>query len=310
MKSTKRIRPNKKVHVPISVQSQVIKEDGLPLPFVHYPRLYGTFIGFSDSEDSNMFFCSCCKASIENHLKLNAFEVKNNWTDSLVSAPLSSHFFPDSIACKSVEIGLKKALNFRDKICHRCNLSTPTLRYCHEMYGGNFKQFYGWYINQSSYRLGVRGFSYIQDVAAPELMEIIDGAKTLINARNDLNQSHENLNKEVFEKTNQLDKEISKLKRRVNKLIENVTRTEFGFRKIGEGHISETILLKIIKKIFEGEDVIFHYHPQWLLGMELDIYIPNMKLGIEYQGQQHFYPIKAWGRRKALEKVQERDSKK
>ena len=40
-----------------------------------------------------------------------------------------------------------------------------------------------------------------------------------------------------------------------------------------------------------------------------DIYIPNLCLGIEYQGQQHFKPIKAWGGEKALKGVQERDKK-
>ena len=150
----------------------------------------------------------------------------------------------------------------------------------------------------------------MEDLAAPELVQIIDRAKALIQARNDLNQEIEEFNSEVFEKTRQLDKEISKLKRQVNKVIENETRVEFGFRKVGEGNISETILLKIVKKLLEGKEVIFHYRPKWLQGMELDIYIPNLNIGLEYQGQQHFHPIKAWGGKRALEKVQERDSKK
>jgi hypothetical protein len=41
--------------------------------------------------------------------------------------------------------------------------------------------------------------------------------------------------------------------------------------------------------------------------LELDVYLPELKLGIEYQGQQHFHAIDAWGGEEALEKLQERD---
>ena len=33
-------------------------------------------------------------------------------------------------------------------------------------------------------------------------------------------------------------------------------------------------------------------------------------MGIEYQGQQHFHPVEAWGGEKALEELRERDAKK
>ncbi|KPP96685.1 MAG: hypothetical protein HLUCCA01_13230 [Bacteroidetes bacterium HLUCCA01] len=105
-------------------------------------------------------------------------------------------------------------------------------------------------------------------------------------------------------------KEISKLKKSINKKIENITREEFGFRKIGEGNVSETILTKIVQRILPENEILRHHRPKWLDGLELDIYIPELKLGIEYQGQQHFHPVKAWGGKKALEELRERDAKK
>ena len=44
--------------------------------------------------------------------------------------------------------------------------------------------------------------------------------------------------------------------------------------------------------------------------LELDVYVPGAELAFEYQGQQHFYAIEAWGGEEALSKVQERDARK
>jgi len=45
--------------------------------------------------------------------------------------------------------------------------------------------------------------------------------------------------------------------------------------------------------------------------MEIDFYLPNIKLGIEYQGEQHTRFIKGWHKTKELfEKVKERDKRK
>lgn len=44
--------------------------------------------------------------------------------------------------------------------------------------------------------------------------------------------------------------------------------------------------------------------------LELDIFIPSINLGIEYQGEQHFKPNKCWGGEVALKSLQERDLEK
>jgi hypothetical protein len=43
---------------------------------------------------------------------------------------------------------------------------------------------------------------------------------------------------------------------------------------------------------------------------ELDIFVPSLKLAIEYQGEQHFKPIDAWGGEDALLRGQQRDDEK
>ena len=101
-----------------------------------------------------------------------------------------------------------------------------------------------------------------------------------------------------------------KLYEKISNEIENTARQEFGFYKIGEGNLSESILTKIIEGIYRGLEIKKHFRPEWLEGLELDIFIPELNLGIEYQGQQHFYPIELWGGQEALIAQQERDSRK
>jgi hypothetical protein len=94
------------------------------------------------------------------------------------------------------------------------------------------------------------------------------------------------------------------------KTIENEVRERFGYPKIGESWISETILFKIVKTIFSPLEVIHHYRGNELQGLELDIWIPELRLGIEYQGEQHFQAIEHWGGENGLKKRQENDKKK
>ena len=95
------------------------------------------------------------------------------------------------------------------------------------------------------------------------------------------------------------------------KEIENELRERFGYPKIGEKWISETTLFKIVQTLFSTEDVIIHhYHGKELEGLEIDIWMPDLKLGIEYQGEQHFQVIEHWGGEEGLNKRVERDRKK
>ena len=92
--------------------------------------------------------------------------------------------------------------------------------------------------------------------------------------------------------------------------IESITREEFGFRRVGEGWVSETLLHNIVSRLVHPEPVVRHFRPEWMDGLELDIYLPERKMGIEYQGQQHFYPVEAWGGSAGLAGVKMRDKRK
>lgn len=75
------------------------------------------------------------------------------------------------------------------------------------------------------------------------------------------------------------------------------------------GTVSENKLYQEIKDFF-GDEVIQSYKCKWLGKQHLDIYIPSLKVAIEYQGGQHFIPIKFFGGEEGLDKVKKRDERK
>lgn len=90
----------------------------------------------------------------------------------------------------------------------------------------------------------------------------------------------------------------------------NELRRKYNLPCIGEGWISETRLYKLVQKVFPDETVLFHTRPRWLEGLEIDIYLPNRKIAIEYQGKQHYERVEHFGGENAYLVRQEHDRKK
>ena len=54
----------------------------------------------------------------------------------------------------------------------------------------------------------------------------------------------------------------------------------------------------------------YQKHFKWLGRQSLDFYLPDYNVGIECQGEQHFFPIKHFGGDKSFKKTLERDKRK
>ena len=76
-----------------------------------------------------------------------------------------------------------------------------------------------------------------------------------------------------------------------------------------EKNINEIKLFNFLKDNI-NEEIISQYKEDWLSGQTLDIYIPSKKIGIEYQGIQHFKPIKYFGGIKKYEYTRQKDKEK
>lgn len=77
--------------------------------------------------------------------------------------------------------------------------------------------------------------------------------------------------------------------------FENIYRESIGVSRIGEGWISETNLYYKIKEHFNKLKVEQHGRPSWLGRQHFDIYMPDVNIAIEYQGEQHNKPIDRFG---------------
>lgn len=91
---------------------------------------------------------------------------------------------------------------------------------------------------------------------------------------------------------------------------ENILRNQNGFKPVGEEWLSETELYKDIKDYYPHIKVIHSYRAKWLGLQHLDIFMYEYNIGIEYQGEQHYKPIKVFGGSEQIEKNKKRDMEK
>ena len=71
---------------------------------------------------------------------------------------------------------------------------------------------------------------------------------------------------------------------------------------------SEARLYTLVQSIYPN--AVYQFRADWLGMQSLDIYIPELSLGIEYQGVQHYKPIEHFGGEKHFEHQQVNDKRK
>jgi hypothetical protein len=103
-------------------------------------------------------------------------------------------------------------------------------------------------------------------------------------------------------------KEMDEAARQVH--VENLVREAFSFPKAGINRNQESMLFLLVRSMLPGCTIIQHHRPEWLNGLELDIFIQEHRIGIEFQGLQHSEPMEHLGGQKAFRAVRRRDKKK
>ena len=74
--------------------------------------------------------------------------------------------------------------------------------------------------------------------------------------------------------------------------------------------VRESALYGVIRELFPDQRVLREASPDWLGRMRIDIFLPELKLAIEHQGEQHYRPIPMFGGEEAHARVVERDTLK
>lgn len=87
-------------------------------------------------------------------------------------------------------------------------------------------------------------------------------------------------------------------------------RKDMGLPAKGEGWLNQTFLSLCVENVFPGVEIMREASPSWLNGQRLDVYIPSLKCAIEYQGEQHYFPLDHLGGEQGLKDRQEMDDRK
>ncbi|MEQ1071025.1 hypothetical protein [Acinetobacter lwoffii] len=91
---------------------------------------------------------------------------------------------------------------------------------------------------------------------------------------------------------------------------ENHIRELKGVARIGERWVNETLLFNYINLLFPQYTVQREASPSWLSRQRFDVYIPELNLAIEYQGQQHYLAVDLFGGEEGLKRTKQRDKEK
>lgn len=84
--------------------------------------------------------------------------------------------------------------------------------------------------------------------------------------------------------------------------------SENGLLQVKNAWKGEVALAHLVKCFFP--DASREYSASWLRGQRIDVFIPSLKVGVEYHGQQHYEPVKYFGGRKGFLRTKERDQRK
>lgn len=152
--------------------------------------------------------------------------------------------------------------------------------------------------------------------AIRELREEFDGergSEAYYRQMEEIREKYESMTPLPPDEQDELDelrKELSENSKRVSDTVENEVRQTVGHYEKGNRWTSETILYQLIESRYGDEYTIERHHrPDWLDGLELDIFLVEAGLGIEYQGVQHYEAVEHWGGEEGLQERQARDER-
>lgn len=303
----------------------------LPSPVCHVGYI---FLAYSLDEQSPAHFCECAVGAIQNYITNAAAERqrllqagRGAMHDGVLWRNCS--VFPRAVRQELQEAHFDETLfgrlRFRSGLCHRCQRAVPPHRhYCDHSY---FENVFGRIIRHDLYGLGfdwvARPLPFVRTKAQTELLPADFEA---VGARRDVladvpyscwKKNTEALQAVGMSSNAELHRERLTLEERHRSAVDRVTehviaevRRHYDFPAAKRGLQRETILYYNVRAIFRSRTIVRHARPGFLEGLELDLWIPALRLGIEFQGEQHEQAVDHCRGGPALISLQERDRRK
>jgi hypothetical protein len=263
------------------VRSQHRFIESLPLPAVHYPECYGTWILFQKSEGAQPFLCDCQREAALRFLRINA---QNEIYRLARGHSLVDHFVPSSLRAfnqlHAFSIEEFAALPFfKAKVCHICNRRAPSIRWSNNDGCSIFRQHLGWYFHHALLAAGVSPFGFLlRGELDPEVAALVevDPAESYGRVRQLLARQpvvsgtlalmHLQLGscRRDREEARALNQTLNRQRRRIHRLIEECLRRSLGFPPHGKTGGSEVLLRWIVSALFPGQELIFRNRPEFL----------------------------------------------
>jgi hypothetical protein len=91
---------------------------------------------------------------------------------------------------------------------------------------------------------------------------------------------------------------------------EVLAKTELGIPLNNDKWVFESLLFHKVKPIFKDVLVIRQGMPIWLKPQRFDVWVPSLKIAIEYNGLQHYEPVDFFGGIDTFKKQKRRDRRK
>ena len=264
--------------------------EALPYPIVSYTNC---FIGFCPNFREKLIFCSCSRTAIENNLYICRMGVEGKRTSDAHEWRFYKDYPYPKILLQAASILASKTYpntshhiqswwSCRDPLlaASRIEFLTRLIQFrdglCHKCAKRlPYSQFaFIAYVHQTLYAYGLFNFG---EIALPD--KCPDELKTM-----------------------------SKKERYL--FVENQVRRTLSFPRRGLNGWQEGMVFLLVCQIFPQSNVIRHYRPTWLEGLELDVFVEEHKIGVEFQGVQHFQAFDYLGGQRALRQIQRRDKKK
>ncbi len=88
------------------------------------------------------------------------------------------------------------------------------------------------------------------------------------------------------------------------RVFENECRFEFNEKIIGSFYNENLLFREIVKKFGNDYKIISQGSPEWLRPQRFDIYFPDINIAVEYQGEQHEYPVDFGGQGEKIARQQ------